>query len=176
MASTWIRFVWDLKSLPAELELSKAPLVLRAVAKEDLSSVIKVVRSSFSMDTGWADIHKQLLDKIVEKVEASFEGKESPGVVLQHGQRIIGCSILNLSEEADNNLVTGPCILHEYRSRGLGSALLGASLLALREAGLRRALGLTRGKTVCGRYLYPKFGGTSEPWTSDLDVRPRLAA
>lgn len=138
--------------------------------------MIKVVRSSFSMDTGWADIHKQLLDKIIERVEASFDSGATPGVVLQHGQRIIGCSILNLSEEADNNLITGPCILHEYRSRGFGSALLGASLLALREAGLRRALGLTREKTVSGRYLYPKFGGTSEPWTSDLDVRPRLAA
>lgn len=175
MASSWLKFTWDLKVLPAKLELKTAPLTVRNATKEELSTVIKVVDSAFSMDTGWADIHKQLLERLTAQIETSFS-KEPLCPVLMAGQRIVGCSVLRADEEAESQLITGPCILHEYRSRGFGTSLVAASLLALREAGLSKATGLTREKTVAARYLYTKFGGTAVPWTSDLDPRARAAA
>jgi GNAT superfamily N-acetyltransferase len=50
----------------------------------------------------------------------------------------------------------------EYRNRGIGSRLLYASLEALAQAGVTNPTGITRDKTVASKYVFPKFGGTSE--------------
>ncbi len=126
MASHWLRFEWDLSGVPQNADEIPSPLVVRDATKEEEASVLKVIASSFSMDTGWADIHKPLLARLTGEIEKAFEDKETPScIVLQYGNRIIGCSVLNLDETAENHLVTGPCVLHEYRSRSMGSGLLG---------------------------------------------------
>jgi ribosomal protein S18 acetylase RimI-like enzyme len=48
---------------------------------------------------------------------------------------------------------------YEYQRRGLGSALLQASLRHLADKGLERASVITREGVPAARYLYPKFGG-----------------
>lgn len=177
MASHWLRFEWDLSGVPQNADEIPSPLVVRDATKEEEAAVLKVIASSFSMDTGWADIHKPLLAKLTGEVEKAFEDKETPScIVLQYGNRIIGCSVLNLDESAENHLVTGPCVLHEYRSRSMGSGLLGASLLRLRKAGLRKAYGITRIKTIAARFLYPKFAGKSAEWVTEFEATPKLAA
>jgi len=128
------------------------------------------------MDSGWGDVAKSLQEILHRKIEQSLSKEEGRCLVLLHGARVIGVSVLNVSEEADNNLVSGPCILHEYRSRGLGSQLLRASLVALKDAGLRKAYGVTRARTTSARFVYSKFGGASSPFTPDFEILPRLAA
>ena len=54
--------------------------------------------------------------------------------------------------------------------------LLLASLQALREAGCKRARGIVRDRTTMARFVYPKFGGVSAPWTPDAELLPRIAA
>lgn len=177
MTIAWQRFVWDLKSLPDFKTELPSSYVLRSAEKDDESAIEKTTASAFSMDTGWGDIQKLIVERMIASVGHTFEkDAKCQCLVLQHGSRIIGTSALRLDEGADNNLLTGPCILHEYRSRGLGSILLHASLSALREAGLSRAYGIAREKTAAARFIYPKFGGTPSPWTPDFAATPKLAA
>jgi ribosomal protein S18 acetylase RimI-like enzyme len=49
-------------------------------------------------------------------------------------------------------------ILHEYRNRGLGSALLAATLNFLRAEGLAKVRGVTRANSTPARFIYTKFG------------------
>jgi ribosomal protein S18 acetylase RimI-like enzyme len=67
-------------------------------------------------------------------------------------------------------------VLQEYRGRGLGSALLRASLAGLREAGFARAYGVARAKTAASRFLYTKFGGQGERLPQDFEVVRKTAA
>jgi N-acetylglutamate synthase-like GNAT family acetyltransferase len=176
MSSHWLRYTWDLGALPEQPVTIASPLVVRPAEESEKSAVLTVTANAFSMDTGWADIHKSLLSKLQGQIAEAFAEKEPSCIVLQYGNRIIGCSVLRTSEESDTHLITGPCVLHEFRSRGMGSSLLGASLAALRKAGLRRAFGVSREKTVAARFLFPKFGGQSEPWHSEFEAAPKIAA
>jgi GNAT superfamily N-acetyltransferase len=175
MMISWLRFEWDLASLPVDSAKNSAPYVLRTADKSEQDVVHKVASSAFSMDTAWGDARSYITDLITKSISEVFVPDIPSCVVLQHGSRIIGVSALNLGE-VENNLPTGPCILHEYRSRGLASLLLQASLTTLRDAGLRRAYGIVREKTPAARFVYPKFGGVSLPWTADLSHSPKLAA
>ncbi len=176
MSAHWLRYTWDLGKLPEQPVTIASPLVVRRATREEENAVITVTANAFSMDTGWADIHKSLLGKLQGQISTAFSEKEPSCIVLQYGNRIIGCSVLRINEESDVHLITGPCVLHEYRSRGMGSSLLGASLAALRDAGLHKAYGISREKTAAARFLFPKFGGTSEPWQSELEAPPKIAA
>jgi GNAT superfamily N-acetyltransferase len=91
----------------------------------------------FGMDTGWSDIQKTFATTILRNVRAGFAKDPPDCMVVRHGSRIIGVSVLDTRGDAPNHLTTGPCVLQEYRGRGLGSALLRASLAGLREASRR---------------------------------------
>ena len=176
MTIFWLRFEWDLKKIPPDELNVPSPFVLGRAQKCDHDAVEKVANNSFSMDTGWSDIQRMFAETILRNVRAGFEKDPPDCVLVRHGSRIIGASIVNPRVGAENHLTTGPCVLHEYRGRGLGTALLKASLAALRDAGLARAYGVAREKTAAARYIYPKFGGTSGRWPSDFEVAQKLAA
>ena len=106
-------------------------------------------------------------------LERAFEPEKS-GIclALRHGLRMIGASILVPDPTAGNHLTPGPCVLMEYRNRGLGTALLEESLRQLRAAGLSRAAGLTK-KTLRPRNSFTRsLTESSHPGTrrpSSLD-------
>ncbi len=176
MIISWLRFEWDLKKIPSDEPKVPSPFVLSRAQKNDHDAVQKVATSAFSMDTGWSDIQKSFAETILRNVRAGFEKDPPDCVILQHGSRIIGASIVNPGVGAENHLTTGPCVLHEYRGRGLGTALLRASLGQLRDAGLARAYGVAREKTAAARFVYPKFGGLGGRWSPDFEVAQKLAA
>jgi N-acetylglutamate synthase-like GNAT family acetyltransferase len=85
-------------------------------------------------------------------------------------RRIIGGTLLRLDGSASEHLVPGPCILMEYRNRGLGTLLLGAALRQLRDVGVSRAYAIAREGSPAARFLYSKFSGNPSP------IAPLLAA
>lgn len=177
MTNFWQRFTWDLNKVPKGESDAPSPYVLRPALPEEEDVVQKVVATAMSTDSGWGNVQKVQLERVRKHIAQIFDKTEQGQcLALLHGSRIIGCSVVLADAAADNHLVTGPCILHEYRSRGLGSFLLQASLHHLREAGLKTAHGVTRDKTVAARFVYPKFGGVPAPWEQDSDVAPKLAA
>lgn len=163
---SWICFEWELSSLDIPVP-STAPLVIRAALPGEKETVLKVLLSAFSMDSSWGDISRRLEEGIGYFVNRAFEKAEPSCIVALHGQRIIGASVLDTSAEAENHLLSGPMILHEYRNRGLGSGMLAASLAFLKGKGVLKARGVTRANSISARFIYTKFSSTQSPFTLD---------
>lgn len=173
---SWLRFEWDLEKIPAADPTIPAPFMLSRARPADAGAAEKVAVNSFGMDTGWSDIQKTFATTILRNVRAGFAKDPPDCMVVRHGSRIIGVSVLDTRGDAPNHLRTGPCVLQEYRGRGLGSALLRASLAGLREAGFARAYGVARAKTAASRFLYTKFGGQGGRLPQDFEVARKTAA
>ena len=170
---SWICFEWELSSLDLPVP-STAPLVIRAAQPGEKEIVLKVLLSAFSMDSSWGDISRRLQEGIGCFVDRAFEKGAPSCIVALHGQRIIGASLLDANTEATNHLLSGPMILHEYRNRGLGSGMLATSLTFLKDKGVSKALGVTRGNSISARFIYTKFSSTQSPFTLDpLQVSAR---
>jgi GNAT superfamily N-acetyltransferase len=177
MTFSWLRFSWDLTKVPKGDVSPPAPFLLRMAEADEVPVVEKVTGSAFRMDSGWGNFQEALLEHLNRQVHLAFDKPDGHRcLALLHGSRIIGSSVVTLDESAPAQFLTGPCVLHEYRSRGLGTVLLQASLAALAMSGLRTARGVARDRTIAARYIYPKFGGSSEPWDPGFETSPKLAA
>lgn len=157
---SWTCFEWKTVGVPTVAGVV-TPLVIRAAKPEDREVVKRVLAMSFSMDSFWNDVTRIVAERFNKACDEAFENEEPPCVVLTHGSRIVGASLLDLAPESASHLVSGPCILHEYRNRGFGCVLLQASLVFLREHGLQAARGITRANSVAARFVYRKFGSVS---------------
>ena len=127
------------------------------------------------MDTGWSDIQKTFARPSLEMF-----ARDSPRTLpiawwssMAAGSLAVIVLTPALAPKPSHD---GPCVLQEYRGRGLGTALLRASLGELREAGFARAYGVARDKTAAARFVYPKFGGLGGRWSPDFEVAQKLAA
>lgn len=169
---SWVRFTWDLAALPqGETELPEHYQITAATA-EDEKELRRVVSSSFALDPDWNSLMHEVTPTIDVWLANALESDNNVGLVLRHGVRIIGASVLSLDAGADNHLSPGPCILMEYRNRGFGTRLLERSLQTLRNAGLTQATGIAKENSPVTKFLYPKFDGTPGPY----DSTPLLAA
>lgn len=136
---------------------------IRSAEREEERQVRNVILSAFSLDADWNDMLVVVRQRLESALDKAFEAKEIHCLVLTHGTRIIGASLLDVNPQADNHLVSGPCVSSEYRNRGLGSALLFHSLKALREEGVSVARGVTKASALAAKFVYPKFNSTVAP-------------
>ena len=157
----WKRYTWDLTKLPEYESKLPSHFNVRTATREEEKAVLLTISSAFKLDTAWADSFKIVTSFIEAQIAAGFLQRSLPCLVITHGVRIIAASALNTTEEAPSNLITGPCVLAEYRSRGLGTALLHESLLHLKATGLQHASGICKENLPAGRFVYPKFGSAS---------------
>jgi N-acetylglutamate synthase-like GNAT family acetyltransferase len=160
----WTRFTWDLANLPLEGSVLEPHYHIRPVMREEEKTVRAVIASSFALDMNWSDTLKTMKDWLETKLDEVFEHKVVPCLVVTHGNRVIGASSLDPSRESECHLVSGPCILNEYRNRGIGSELLFQSLNALREAGFETARAITKSNGPVAKFVYTKFNSLAEPW------------
>jgi predicted N-acetyltransferase YhbS len=167
----WTRFTWDLAKLPAEGSVLQEHYHIRPVAREEEKTVRAVIASSFALDMNWSDTLKTMKDWLEARLDEVFAHKVAPCLVVTHGTRVIGASPLDVIRESDCHLISGPCILNEYRNRGIGSELLFQSLNALREAGFEQARGITKANVPVAKFVYTKFNSVGEPW----EFEPALA-
>jgi hypothetical protein len=166
----WTRFIWNLKKLPQTGFDIGAHYRICPLDEADGDPVRKIIHSSFALDPAWNDALNGMRPRFTAALDALLENKPPLCLALTHGSRVIGASLMTGEPVADNHLVSGPCISLEYRNRGLGTALLYESLRALRDAGLDTARGVTKQNLAAARFVYPKFGATSEPCEFSLGV------
>ncbi len=157
----WKRFTWTLSNLPALESKLPASFHFRAATRDEETVVHHVVFTAFSLDMTWSDTLKVFRERLEMNVKQAFEREGVPAIVVSHGPRIIGASVLNAEAGGENNLLSGPCILPEYCNRGIGTALLHCSLRQLREAGLETAAGVTKENVPSAKFVYPKFGSSA---------------
>ena len=159
----WKRFTWQLKNLPQLEQKLPAHFITRTATRDEAKIVAHVVITAFSLDSTWSDTLNQFRERLEMQLDLAFQRETFPAIVITHGPRIIAASVLNTDPDAESNLVSGPCVLSEYCSRGLGSALLHASLKQLSDAGLPKVTGITKENTTACKFVYPKFGSSSAP-------------
>jgi predicted N-acetyltransferase YhbS len=158
----WKRFTWELGKLPPEHEPALAShFTVRAAGRDEEKAVRSVIFTAFGLDTAWGDSFKHVRGYIETQLNTSFLHRAVPCLVVTHGVRIIAASALSTAEDAAVHLISGPCVLAEYRNRGLGTALLHESLLHLKTAGLPRAYGISKDGVAATKFVYPKFGSTN---------------
>jgi hypothetical protein len=154
---------WKPADLPAELPEIPKPYTLRVAGEQELDEALRVIESSYDLDPEWSGCDKYVEGTVMPGVrQALAEGGEC--LFILHGNRVIAASAYQ-PEPADGrpHLASGPCVLIEYRNRGLGVALLAASLKSLRDLGAHEATGLTRVNSPSAKYLATKFGGRVMP-------------
>jgi GNAT superfamily N-acetyltransferase len=156
----WVRFNWDLTTLPKTPEELPAHYQIAPAAKDDEMGVRKVFSSSFLLDPVWNSAIGEVMQKIQAELDRVFAG-EGTCLALRHGSRIIGAAVVWNDPAREDQLSPGPCILMEYRNRSFGVRLLERSLFWLRDAGLKRAGAVALDYAPAARFLYPRFGGTA---------------
>ena len=153
-----IRFRWDLAGLkPGEVAMP-GPYTLREAGEQEMEDALRVVQASYNLDPEWSGCAKHIDDVVLPGVRRVFE-KEATCLFLLHGNRVIAASAYDPEPEDGIHLVSGPCVFIEYRSRGIGGAMLHATLEALRARGATEAVGQVRPGTPSSKYLCTKFGG-----------------
>ena len=157
----WKRFTWQIKQLPPLEAKLPSHFITRPATREEARAVAHVVLTAYSLDSTWSDTLNQFRERLEMQLDLAFQRESSPAIVITHGPRIIATSVLNTDPDADSNLVSGPCVLSEYCNRGLGTALLHASLRQLGESGLERVAGIAKENSTACKFLYPKFGSAS---------------
>src|SRR5207253_7750793 len=130
----------------------------------------EVIKKSFALDPGWNAALHMIDAQVKSSIAAAFNSESASWLALHHGGRIVGGTLLMTDPDAPAQLVPGPCILMEYRNRGLGTLLLSSALHHLRDAGTTRACARTRESSPAARFFNPKSGGQSSL------VPPLLAA
>ena len=168
----WVQFTWDLKALPhSTSELPEHYEISRACA-DDEKELRRVVTSSFALDPEWNTTLQEVMQTIDAWLAETLQSETNAWLILRHGARIIGASMLSLQPDAANHLSPGPCVLLEYRNRGFGTCLLERSLQTLRDSGFDRAVAVAKENSPVTRFLYPKFNGTAAPH----EATPLMAA
>lgn len=160
----WLRFTWQLGELPPAPAGLDACYKLRAAARDEAASVEKVISSSYSLDSDWGDHYASIRERLRRQILMTFDRESMPAVVVLHGQRIIGASVLSTESGSDSHFVSGPCVLSEYRNRGLGTALLHHSLKQLAHAGLEEAAAIAKASSQAAKFVYTKFDPDQAPW------------
>jgi hypothetical protein len=156
-----IQVTWNLKNLPPQEPPLPPRLKVRESTKEDdLEDIWSAVERSYCADQGWSRDIKSKLEQLHSAIFVRNEEDQLRFLLLMDGRRIVGASGVNPS--GSPQLVTGICIVEEYRCRGYGTALLYATLKHLSNAGLMEATGITQDGVASARHLYPKFGGQSK--------------
>ena len=152
-------FRWNLTSLPTPIAEIAKPFTLRTAGDQETEDALRVLEASYDLDPEWSGCDKYVEQTVIPGAKRALAGQGECLFVL-HGNRVIAASVYNPEPgEGDVHLVSGPCVLIEYRSRGIGGSLLGATLEALRARGLSEAIGRTRPNGPSAKFLCSKFGG-----------------
>ena len=158
-----VRFSWNLKELPEGCGALPKPYVLRTAGEQEADEALAVVQSCYNLDPEWSGCAQHTQGTVLPGVIQAL-AKEPTCLFVLHGNRIIAASVYDGDPpEGGVHLVSGPCVLIEYRNRGIGGALLAATLDALRAKGLPEATGRTRPNSPSAKFLYSKFGGRPVP-------------
>jgi GNAT superfamily N-acetyltransferase len=153
------KFRWNLTALPADVAAIPKPFTLRTAGDQEIEDALRVIESSYDLDPEWSGCDKHVEQNVIPGARKALAGAGECLFIL-HGNRVIAASVINPEPaEGEVHLVSGPCVLNEYRNRGIGGSLLGATLEALRTRGLSEALGRTRPNGPSAKFLCGKFGG-----------------
>ncbi|MFV0337296.1 MAG: hypothetical protein ACK5LK_03515 [Chthoniobacterales bacterium] len=161
MTSDLCMYSWDLsKFVPTAPELSQG---FAWQDSRELEGCLPVIKKALLSDNSIYPT-TDFFENYLAAMAGLFHSKDHSAlsIYLTHGSRIIGASVLHCTTDAKIHLFSGPCILLEYRGRGLGGLLFQKSLATLANQGIQTVRGICTVRSNLQKYLYPKYGGRSE--------------
>jgi GNAT superfamily N-acetyltransferase len=159
----WATFSWDLAKVPLPELTVPRQYRIELTEAEDQEELQRVINKSLALDPSWNAALPDVKATVSASIARVLATESTQRLALRHGARIIGGTLLVPDASVSEHLVPGPCILMEYRNRGLGTLLLAAALRQLRETGVTRACAITREGSPVARFLYSKFSGSPSP-------------
>lgn len=163
---SWKLFNWNLPLLNEAPRPLPHGLILRHASRTDETVIQSLVERAFTTDAQWTGSYSRIADSLQERIHEAFRSQNLPALSIAHGPRIIAAACFSTDLDAENHLFCGPCVLPEYRSRGLGSALLLESLRTLKDLGVHVARGICKDGTTASKFVYTKFHSVSENYDS----------
>jgi ribosomal protein S18 acetylase RimI-like enzyme len=159
-----LRFTWDLTTLPTYEPKLKSTMKLHDLGPNaDIDAIWTTIERSHATDQSWGVGLKERLKQLEDYVHYGINDAKLTFMAIEDGPRYIAVSGLHpVAGTEMPQLITGVCVTNEYRCRGLGTALLYASLKFLKDAGLNQASVITKERLTASKYLYPKFDSASE--------------
>ncbi len=164
---SWKLFSWNLTLLDEEPVALPHGLIVSPASRSDEPTIHALVERAFTTDAQWTGSYGPISNALQDRIHEAFRSQNYPALTIQHGSRIIAAAAFSTDADAENHLFCGPCVLPEYRSRGLGSALLLESLRILRNLELHVARALCKDGTTASKFVYPKFRSVCEPYAGD---------
>ncbi len=159
----WVQFTWDLTALPSEAPELPEHYQISAATDDDEKELRRVVTASFALDPDWNTTLQEVMQAVDSWLDGALREDANGCLVLRHGSRIIGGSVMSIHADATHHLSPGPCVLMEYRNRGFGTHLLARSLFSLREKGVTRAVAIAKENSPVTKFLFTKFNGVPSP-------------
>jgi predicted N-acetyltransferase YhbS len=167
MRESWKLFSWNLAALTEEKFPLPHGLLLRVALKPEEAVIQALVIRSFTTDSQWTGSYGRIADSLQERIHEAFRSQPNPALVIHHGPRIIAASCFSTETDADNHLYCGPCVLPEYRSRGLASTLLLESLRMLKNSHVHVARAVCKDGTTASKFVYPKFRSVCDVYDAE---------
>lgn len=169
----WVRFTWRLHDLDVSVTAPNGYRFRPAVAGE-VEEVTRVVLSAYASDPVWKDLFSGIRDRMTKRINETLGATGCHYVVAEFNGRIVAVSGVSRSHWTDQNLLTGICVAPEHQRRGLGTYLLAASLLCLRDMGLVAAKVYTEAGSLADRKIYPRFGSQREEGVQYPGLTPQV--
>jgi N-acetylglutamate synthase-like GNAT family acetyltransferase len=101
-------------------------------------------------------------DRMTRRIQDTLGAPDSHYLAAEFNGAIVAVSGIARTHWTDQNLLTGICVTPEHQRKGLGTYLLAASLLRLRDMGLGAGRVYTEAGSLADRKIYPLFGSTRE--------------
>lgn len=161
LQTVWVRHTWDLSKLHV---LTREPqgYHFESAAASNVEEIIAVVLAAYGSDPIWSKIIDAIAQRMTPRIASSIGTHGCEYLVAKSQNRIVAVSGIAAAHWTDQNLLTGICTLPPHQRKGLGTHLLGLSLLRLRDMGLTRAQVYTEFGSVADQKIYPLFGSYRE--------------
>ena len=137
-------------------------LEIRKAASDERLEVFAVVERAYLAELAWGLLSTERIKELKDVILKGMEGKDLEVLVIEDGRRIVGASVILPDAGSPRQLVSGVCMLEEYRCRGSATGLLWRSLKLLAEKELVTASVVTRSNLPACKFLYPKFDSRRE--------------
>jgi ribosomal-protein-alanine N-acetyltransferase len=137
----------------------RAGYQLRPAGRDDVDAMLGVVSAAYASDPVWREFIADIERRVGARIRESLGDPRAHFVVAEDGPRVVGLNGVALDHPSGQNLITGICVMPEHQGRGLGTALLSASLAWLRNQGLGTATVTTDARSIAAR-VYQRFGAT----------------
>ena len=165
----WARYTWDTKKLPKKAPQPSLRVKLVEPEKVDYTQEFNTIESAYSLDPGWGvGLNVRLEEmQLLSTFSAHDKEKRVRHLHLMDGKRLVGVSLISKHPGFPRSLLSGICIIDEYRCRGAGGFLLYESLKKLEEEGLAEVTAMTKVGISADKFLYNKFDSKREEMVED---------